>query len=165
MRSIRGGGTPASAEEALRRQFERCLLAVLVGAIVWAFLDKARDMRAAAELGAFRYSLAALRVATVLDQMHAKVAGGDGAVHNPFLLLERKPLDYAGELRLAEAEAGAIAPGNWFFDGICSCVGYRPRDDSRLMVPSGRRVMVFHLSPTELLAAREPYQWRGEAIR
>ncbi len=167
MTGIKKGATLASTDEALGRLFERCLLLALIAVIVWAILDKARDMRSAAELSAFRYSLGALRVALVLDQMHTAVSGvtANGAsMRNPFLLLERQPGGYVGDVPLAEAEAGAIAPGAWFFDGRCPCIGYHPRDDRRFMAASGSAVMVFPLSSSRVLAAREPYLWRGEVV-
>ena len=167
MTGIRKDAALASTDAALGRLFERCLLVALIAVIVWAMLDKARDMRSAAELSAFRYSLGALRVALVLDQMHATVTGvaaGGTETINPFLLLERQPGGYAGTVPLATAEAGAIAPGAWFFDGRCPCIGYRPRDDRRFMAASGSAVMVFALSSQRVLAAREPYLWRGEVV-
>lgn len=140
---------------------------MLIAVIALALLDKARDMRSAAELNAFRYSLGGLRVALVLDRMRAAAtfsSAGANAMPNPFLLLGRQPANYARDTTLKDAEAGRIAPGAWFFDGACSCIGYRPRDDSRFLVSSGAAVMVFMLSPPGVLAARETYVWRGEVI-
>ena len=167
MTGIRKDDTLASTDDALRRLWERCLLLTLVGLVVWALVDKARDMRSAAELNAFRYSLGALRVALVLDRMRIAVHGGAavGAVpHSPFLLLARQPPTYAGEVSFAVAAAGAITPGSWFFDGRCPCIGYRPRDDRRFLAESGSSLLIFHLSPAAVLAAREPYLWRGEIV-
>ena len=157
----------ASTDEALRRLFERCLLVTLIGVVVWVLLDKARDVRSAAELSAFRQNLGALRVALVLERTRASMAASpanDSATRNPFLLLEREPGGYAGDVPLADAEAGRVAPGAWFFDIRCPCVGYRPRDEGQFHAASGGAVMVFSLSSPYLLSAREPYRWRGEVV-
>ena len=159
--------TLASTDDALRRLWERCLLLILVGVVVWALVDKARDMRSAAELNAFRYSLGGLRVALVMDRMRTVVDGaaaGGALPRNPFLLLARQPPGYAGQVALAAAKAGAIGPGAWFFDGRCPCIGYRPRDDRRFLAVSGSSLLVFQLSPAHALSAREPYLWRGETV-
>lgn len=160
------GTTVASTAPALRRLFERSLVGLLIAVIAWALLDRARDVRSAAELSAFRQSLGALRIALVLDRMHTMVGGAvaEGAMRNPFLLLTRPPANYSGDVPLGAAEAGAVAPGAWFFDRHCPCVGYRPRDDRRFLAPSGRAMMVFRLSSPGLLAARETYVWRGEVL-
>ena len=165
---IRKAATLASTDDALRRLWERCLLLALVGVVIWAMVDKARDVRSAAELSAFRQSLGALRVALVLDRMRASMSGGaasSAVTRNPFLLLQHAPAGYAGNVSLADAEAGAVAPGAWFFDIRCYCVGYRPRDGSYFHAASGSTVMVFPLSTSELLSAREPYRWRGEVVK
>ena len=167
MTGNRTAETLASTDDVLRRLWERCLLLALVGVVVWALVDKARDMRSAAELNAFRYSLGALRVALVLDRMRAAVREGaavGGAARNPFPLLARQPATYAGEISLPVAKAGAIAPGAWFFDGGCPCIGYRPRDERRFLAVSGSSLLIFQLSSTNVLAAREPYLWRGEIV-
>ena len=46
----RGRENLAVSDETLRRLFERCLLVTLIGVVVWVLLDKARDVRSAAEL-------------------------------------------------------------------------------------------------------------------
>lgn len=167
MTGNRKAETLASTDDVLRRLWERCLLLALVGVVVWALVDKARDMRSAAELNAFRYSLGALRVALVLDRMRTAVGEGaavGAAPRNPFPLLARQPATYAGEISLPAAKAGAIAPGAWFFDGGCPCIGYRPRDERRFLAVSGSSLLIFQLSSANVLAAREPYLWRGEIV-
>ena len=163
----RGRENSAASDETLRRLFERCLLVTLISVVVWMLLDKARDVRNAAELSAFRQSLGALRVAVVLERTRASMAASpvdDGVTRNPFLLLEREPGGYAGYVPLADAEAGRVAPGAWFFDVRCPCVGYRPRDEGQFHAASGGAIMVFSLSSPYLLSAREPYRWRGEVV-
>ncbi len=139
----------------------------LVGVVAWALIDKAREMRSAAELNAFRYSLGALRVALVLDRMRTAVREGaavGGTPRNPFLLLAYQLPTYAGEVSLPVSKAGAIAPGAWFFDGGCPCIGYRPRDERRFLAVSGSPLLIFQLSSANVLAARESYLWRGEVV-
>ena len=157
----------ATTEQALRRLFERSLVGLLIAVIVWALLDKARDVRSAAELSAFRQSLGALRVALVLDRLHSSITPSpatDDTWRDPFLLLSRQPANYMGDLALGVAQAGAVTPGAWFFDQRCPCLGYRPRDERRFLAPSGGALMVFHLSSPSVLVPREPYVWRGEVI-
>ena len=167
MTRFNSGERYAPTDAAMRRLFEWGLLAILIAVIVWAVFDKARDLRSAAELNAFRYSLGALRVALVLDQMKVEVSGvgaESAAARNPFTLLERRPVTYLGDVTVAAAEAGAIVPGTWFYDEKCPCIGYRPRDDRRFLAASGSPVMLFRLTPARLLPAREPYLWRGELV-
>ena len=167
MTGIRKDESLASTDAALRRFWERCLLLTLVGMVVWVMVDKARDVRSAAELSAFRQSLGALRVALVLDRMRASMAGraaNNAVTPNPFLLLEHAPAGYAGNVSLADAEAGNFAAGAWFFDIRCSCIGYRPRDESHFQAASGSTVMVFPLSAPDMLYPRESYRWRGEVV-
>ena len=155
-----------STARARRRFFEWPLLLFLVGVIVWALLDKVRDLQSAAELGAFRYSLGALRVGLALDQMRERIGPPrpSGVEPNPFLLLAQPPIGYIGERSVVDVAAGAVAPGAWFFDRRCPCVGYRLRDEQRLFAASGGSVMLFSLVPPGILTARETYVWRGQAI-
>ena len=155
-----------STERARRHFFEWPLLLLLVGVIVWALLDKARDLKSAAELGAFRYSLGALRVGLVLDQMRERIGPSrpSGVEPNPFLLLAQPPIGYIGERSVTEVAADAIAPGAWFFDRRCPCIGYRLRDEQRFFAASGGSMMLFSLVPPGMLAARDFYLWRGQVI-
>ncbi len=154
-------------ERAILRLYEQGLLIVLIALVVWALLDKARDVRSAAELGGFRQSLAALRIALVLDSINP--AASRPGVHknatiNPFLMLENRPANYAGEALLTDVEAGLLAPGNWFFDKRCACVGYFLNDNDRFFSRSGSALLIFSLSAPDVLIAREPYVWRGELV-
>ena len=155
-----------STARARRRFFERPLLFLLIAVIVWAMLDKARDMKSAAELGAFRYSLGAMRVGLVLDQMRERIGPSRpvGEELNPFLLLAQPPIGYIGERSVADVGAESVAPGSWFFDRRCPCVGYRLRDERRFFAASGSSAMLFSLMPPGMLAARESYVWRGQVI-
>ena len=155
-----------STERARRHFFEWPLLLLLVGVIVVALLDKVRDLQSSAELGAFRYSLGALRVGLALDQMRERIGPPRPSRKepNPFLLLAQPPIGYIGERSVVDAAAGAVAPGAWFFDRRCPCVGYRLRDERRFLAASGGSVMLFSLVSPGILVARENYVWRGQAI-
>ncbi len=159
--------TTAIAHNALRRLFEQALLILLLVFVVWALLDKARDTRGAAELSAVRGNLGALRVALVLEQMRRVTAPSmqsEVAHRNPFLLLKRPPVNYAGEVALDDAVRGMVAPGFWFFDQRAALIGYRVNDVRRFHAASGRQVMAFELSQMDLLAAREVYIWNDEVV-
>ena len=157
------------------RNYERVLIILLLAIVAAVLLDKARDIRGQAELGAFQYNLGALRVALALEQVHGAAMGKKtrAAQVNPFMNLNKPLRNYAGEIPLLEALAGAVPPGTWFFDGLCPCIGYRPFDDRRFTAPSNSNLMVFDLlagdlpatpSPV-LLPVREPYLWWGTQIR
>ncbi len=159
--------TTTTAHNALRRLYEQALLILLLVFVVWALLDKARETRSAAELSAVRANLGALRVALVIDQMRRVTAPSKPAgviVQNPFLLLKRPPANYAGEVALGDAVIGAVEPGRWFFDPGAQLVGYRVQDARFFHAASGRPLMVFELSKTDLMTARETYTWRDEAV-
>ena len=160
------------------RLYERVLLILLVAIVAAAMLDKARDLRAQAELGVFQYNLSALRVALVIEQMRAVTGKKPAAAldPNPFKLVNSQLVNYNGEMLLAEAMTGALPRGAWFYDGRCSCIGYRPTDDRRFVSPTGSGLLIFNIqtvsgenssasAPVAMLTAREPYLWWGELIR
>lgn len=160
------------------RLYERVLLILLIAIIAAALLDKARDLRAQAELGVFQYNLSALRVALVIEQMRV-VTGKKPATAldpNPLKLVNNQALNYLGEMPLADAMTGALPRGAWFYDGRCSCIGYRPMDDRRFVSPTASALIIFDIqsvsgkgssanAPVAMLTAREPYRWWGEFIR
>ncbi len=160
------------------RLYERVLLILLIAIIAAALLDKARDLRAQAELGVFQYNLSALRVALVIEQMRA-VTGKKPVTAldpNPLKLVNNQALNYRGEMTLADAMTGALPRGAWFYDGRCTCIGYRPTDDRRFFAPTGSALIIFNIQSVSgkgasanaqvvMLTAREPYLWWGELIR
>lgn len=159
--------TAATAQNALRRLFEQALLILLLVFVIWALLDKARDTRSAAELSAVRANLGALRVALVVEQMRHAIRPSISpgvASQNPFLLLKRPPVNYAGEIALDDAVNGMVAPGLWFFDQRAALIGYRVNDVRRFHAASGRPVMAFKLSHNSLLTPRETYIWNDEVV-
>ena len=168
--------------------FEGALVVALIATIIGVLVDRARDLQARAEVGSFQYNLGALRVALAVRQVEGQLrsqrpvqlAAQNSAVvphasdtnsTNPFTLLARVQPNVMAQ-SLADAKGGALPPGWWFHDSACRCIGYRPNDARRLIVPSGGDLMIFNvqLDVTQLnvggglLAAREPYLWWGEAI-
>ena len=129
------------------RLYERVLLILLVAVVAAAMLDKARDLRAQAELGVFQYNLSALRVALVIEQMRTVTGKKPLAAlnTNPFKLVDSQRVNYTGEMLLAEAVTGALPRGAWFYDGRCPCIGYRPTDDRRFVSPTGSALILFDI--------------------
>ena len=158
-----------------RRIFERVLVMLLIAVIIAALMEWARDVRGRAELGAFQYSLGALRVALVLGHLHAVTrADPPRSPPNPFTLLDRPLTNYVGELAVADALTGALPSGSWFYDAQCPCLGYRPLDERRLVAVSGGGVLVFDMRSSSdtstapgsaMLLPRESYFWWGTPIR
>ena len=159
------------------RIFERVLLILLFVIIAATLFDRAVNLRAQAELGIFQYNLGALRVALVLEQVSI-VTGSKPALalnKNPFKLVNKQLVNYSGEMTLADAMAGALPLGAWFYDGQCACIGYRPTDNRRFESTSGNSIMIFDIQlvsgagpsangSVATLTAREPYRWRDEVI-
>ncbi len=157
----------ATAQQGIKRLFEQALLILLLSLIIWAFLEKARDVRDAAELSAVQANLGAMRSAMVIHQMHRQIPNnrpGKVDLKNPFLLLADPPANYAGEVGLGDALAGKVQQGYWFYDQANALVGYRLRDDQKITGGSTGKVLLFQYSKRELLTAREAYVWRGVAV-
>ena len=158
----------ATAQQGIKRLFKQALLILLLLFIVWAILDKARDVRGAAELSAVQVSLGALRTAIVVDRM-GRAAKFDQSSRpvtiNPFLLLARLPINYAGEMALDDAVNGALKPGFWFFDKAQLTVGYRLGNRRLFFSTSGGAMLLFRTAEQELLIAHETYVWRGVAVK
>lgn len=126
------------------------------------------------EGAAIQTNLGGLRTAFAIDflvrQVEEKRSGGAvntmaPAQRNPFLLLHRVPANYAGEMR-AQA-TGALPPGNWVFDPVCSCIGYKPLYPRWLKGASGEPMLWFQVSqgePPFLLTPREPYVWKDMVV-
>ncbi len=160
----------ATAQQGIKRQFELVLLILLLSLIVWAFLDKTREVRSAAEFSAVQANLGALRTAMAVDRMHRAVKSGGAqakaaSAANPFLLLARPPTNYVGVHPLGDALAGVVPQGFWFYDQVDALVGYRLMDGRGFRGGSTGDVLVFHRAEPELLLAREPYIWRGETVK
>lgn len=152
------------------RVLEWGIAALLVAVVVVVFLKYMREVQAQGEYAAVRTTLGALRTALVIDHLQRSVtAGADAGVAkpppSPFDLLERHPVNYAGVVSADKAHS--VPAGNWMFDPVCACVGYRPQDDGWLDSPSGDVVAWYQLSgaPGPLqLTARERYRWQNQVL-
>lgn len=134
------------------------LLMLGLGGVAW---QQSRQLQAQAELVSFRATVRALKQALVLAQLQ----GGAKPAANPFELLERKPLNYAGAMPLGQA--AQTLQGQWAFDAGCSCLVYLPRNDWALRNASGAPWVLLQLGgPTgrPSLAAREPCSWLGQPM-
>ena len=152
-----------------RRIIEWSLLAILVLVVLTVFMRQSFVVRGQAELAAVKTTIAALRTAMALHQLAVQVAGQKPVValqqQNPFVLLERKPLNYVGEADLTSIQNAP--PGSWIFNAVCRCVGYLPTDQSWVSAPNGAGIIWFRVSAPadspQLLAA-QPYRWQGQPL-
>ena len=135
-----------------------CLLMLGLGGMAW---QQSRQLQAQAELVSFRATVRALRQALVLAQLR----GGTQPAANPFELLERKPLNYAGAMPLGQA--AQTVQGQWVFDADCGCLVYLPRNAWALRNASGAPWVLLQLRgvPGQPgLAAREACFWLGQPM-
>ena len=157
----------ASARKA--RFLEWVVLCVLIGALGAVAWRQGQQVQDQAELVTFRATVRALTQALALQRLPgaagasaAAATGGDG---NPFELLERKPVNYAGAMSVGQALA--LPPGMWVFDAGCGCVAYLPRNPQSLRNASGTPFIALKLvGPTgqSRLVPREPYVWLGQPL-
>ena len=125
-----------------RRLLEWSLLAILVLFVVMMFLRQTLVVRGQAELASVKTTIAALRTAMAIHQLEMQIAGHrsvvDAQQQNPFLLLQRKPLNYVGETDLTSPLDAH--PGSWIFTPLADAlatfqpmrVGCQPRMAPRL---------------------------------
>lgn len=142
---------------------------MVVLVVVLLFLRQTLIVQSQAELAAVKTTIAALRTAMALHQLETQVARPPVAVatqqRNPFALLQRRPINYAGEMDLVAAENSA--PGSWIFDPVCGCVGYLPIDPQWDSGPNEAKIIWLRVSaPTEppQLLALQAYKWRGQTL-
>ncbi len=152
-----------------RSLVEWLLLALVIVVLLLLFTREVRVVQGQAERAAVKATLGALRTALVLDHLQRQVARGKSSValtqHNPFKLLQRRPLNYRGER--SAAQALAAPPGSWVFDPLCTCVGYVPIYAQWFDSPSGELMAWYQITgaPGPLqLVAKEAYGWQGEVL-
>ena len=153
-----------------RRSLAEWLLVALVIVVLALWFTRAtRALQGQAERAAVKATLGALRTALVLDHLEKNLAAGQSSValaqHNPFKLLQRRPLNYLGEM--SAVDALAVAPGSWVFDALCDCVGYLPIDAEGFENASSERMAWYQVkgAPGPLqLVANQAYIWQGEAV-
>lgn len=162
--------SPASGPVPLgRRVIEWGLLGIVVLALLVLFLRESRYVQGQAELAAIRTTLAALRLGLVLESIRPGASGNQSDVVfsplNPFASLQRRPVNYLGEMGV-DAALNA-APGSWVFDPTCRCVGYVPIDPVWLADANGATTIWFRISsalgPRQLVAL-QPYVWQGQNL-
>lgn len=152
-----------------RSLVEWLLLALLIVVLVLLFTREVRVVQGQAERAAVKATLGALRTALVLDHLQKNVAAGKSSVallqHNPFELLQRRPLNYLGAM--SAAQALAAPPGSWVFDAVCDCVGYLPIYAEWFDSPSGELMAWYQITgaPGPLqLVAKENYVWQNQTM-
>ena len=153
-----------------RRVMEWCFLGLVIVALIMVFGHHVRQLQGRGELAAFKTTLGALRAALVTDYLQHSASNSARPVallqRNPFELLQRQPVNFAGEVR---QEPGAeLAPGSWVFDPVCVCVGYLPIYPQWFDSASGEPLLWFRISaglPPFQLSAKEAYLWFDEAIQ
>jgi len=152
-----------------RRVIEWGMMAAIVLTLIVVLLREVRFVQGQAELASVRSTLGTLRMAATLDHIRKGATGLRQPVAeaqpNPFLSLQQRPGDYLGELTLQQSLGG---PSGWFFEPLCSCVGYIPTDARWLSPIPEAPVLLFRVSvgagPPQLDAMGE-YRWQGEVIR
>lgn len=152
-----------------RRLVEWSLLAMVVLVVLLLFLRQTIVVHSQAELAAVKTTIAALRTGMALHQLEIQVAKQALLVaaqqRNPFTFLQRKPLNYLGEMDLTAAENSA--PGSWIYDPVCGCVGYLPIDPQWAFGSNEGKLIWLRVSaPSEppQLRALQAYQWRGQTL-
>ena len=142
---------------------------VFLSVVALVLARKAQEVQALAELTVVKSTVGALRTAMILEharQQTDRAAATQPACENPFDCLEGLPLQYVGALPLERADT--VAPGSWFYDSACPCVGYRLIYPHWLTEPSGRTFIAWRVEPTRgspTLRPLEAYQWLEERLR
>jgi hypothetical protein len=151
------------------RMVEWSMLALLVLAVGFWFARQAYVVKGQSELAAVRTTLGALRTAFILE--HLRQAVRDPAVsvvppqRNPFNLVQGRPANYRGVI--SPAQVMDVPAGQWFFEAVSECVGYRPFHSEWLDSPNGDSVVWYRVSqaPGPLqLNPLEPYRWQGQPL-
>ena len=144
------------------------MVALMLLTLIWVFGRQMQAMQAQGERLAVRFTLKILREALSLEQILKRspsTTATGTANRNPFALLASLPANFAGEV--SSIKADTVVPGNWVFDPVCICVGYR------LMYPQGLEpeqfadVIWFRVSqaPGEIrMVAQTPYVWLGQPL-
>jgi hypothetical protein len=148
---------------------EWSLLAGVIVVLALVFVRQVRVIQGQGELAAVKSTLGALRTALVIDHLQKNAVAGNSSValtqRNPFELLQRRPVNYVGEM--TRVEAVAAPAGSWVFEPVCACVGYLPIYAQWFDSPSGDAMAWYQLSgaPGPLqLVAKEAYVWQDQLI-
>lgn len=151
------------------RLVEWSVVAVVVLVLVGTFGYQLQVMQGQAERGAILANLGALRTAFILEHLRQAVHATQPEVaklqHNPFLLLEQLPANYAGEFGIRQIDAAA--PGSWVYDPECMCIGYRPQHPQWLESPPGTHALWFRIGSAAgplSIAPMNEYVWQGQSL-
>jgi hypothetical protein len=162
-----------------RRLDEWSLLTLVLVVLLSVFGRQVRSVQIQAERAGVQGTLGALRTALVLSHVTAQLAGdmdgktegkaeGNTAVApiaNPFLLLQARPGNYAGDFAMARADTMPL--GAWAFDRDCGCVGYRLLYPNALDTPDGAESVWFRLEGMGAVLQLVPlteYVWQGQVL-
>jgi hypothetical protein len=152
-----------------QRLVEWSLVALLLGALVVAFLHQVRVVQRQAEFANIRTTLGALRTAFVMQHLQAQLPRQNPSVaqmqRNPFDLLAQRPVNYRGVIQ--SKNLAMVPTGGWVFDPVCGCVGYVPLDSAEFDSASGDAVAWFVVNTSALpfqLTAKEAYVWQGQVL-
>lgn len=145
-----------------RRVVQWCIFACILLILLGVFGLRVRWVQGMAERAAVVSMLGVLRTALVVGYVkNAPVR------RNPFLWLEKPPTRYGGEVRMGHGET--MAPGQWVFDPVCVCVGYRLLQPHWLEQPRATETLWFRITGAETgplqVTALEHYVWQGEVVQ
>jgi hypothetical protein len=162
------GGSGANAVWSGRTLEWTILLAVLL-VIIGSYGQQSIALQAQAEVASVQLTLGALRTSLVVDHLQKQARGFGADVvplqRNPFKVLDALPVNYAGEVPMADL--ASVAPGSWVFDPECACIGYRPQNHYWEDSTANPVALWFRVStpPGPLqLTALETYFWHGQAV-
>jgi hypothetical protein len=145
------------------------ILAAVVVVLITVFGRQMQVVQGQAERGAILSTLGTLRTAFVIAHLRANSTTNTTPVasqqRNPFLLLERVPANYVGELGIQKIIAAP--PGSWAFDPDCGCIGYLPLYPQWLQSPPDAQAIWFRISPGPgalSISVLNNYVWQGQAL-
>ena len=146
---------------------EWSIVVLVLIALMWAFEHETRVVQGQSEKVMVWSTLASLRAALTIDQLTRQVRPTEaGPVEkNPFRLLERIPVNFAGEVAMRDVYR--VQPGSWIFDPDCSCVGYRLLYPQWLEPAQETGAIWFRIAVTDgevRLLPQTSYLWFGQAM-
>lgn len=151
------------------RLVEWGILAVTILLLAGAFGFYAFRVQGQAERAAVISTLGALRTALVVDHLQQAVNSPATAApldRDPFDTLARLPTNYAG--RRSGKQLENVADGQWVFDPVCVCVGYKPLHREWLETSGTDALLWFQVitgaGGIRELQAQGSYLWQGQPV-
>jgi len=145
------------------------VVALVLAALVLVFLQQVRVLQRQAELASVKATLGVLRTAFVMRHLQGQAAGEVLSVataqRNPFELLQQRPANYRGVIRMSDV--ARLPPGGWAYEPVCGCVGYLPADSAEFDSPSLDPVAWYVVDSKTLpfqLSAKQTYFWAGQVL-